>query len=33
LQFLNKIVKFKPNKPLDDYVAVLLVKKYIDNGY
>ncbi|MCF8001979.1 MAG: Holliday junction resolvase RuvX [Halanaerobiales bacterium] len=30
LQFLNKIIKFKPQKPLDDYVAVILVEKYLD---
>ena len=33
LQFLNKIIICKPNKPLDDYVAVLLVKKYLDKRY
>ena len=33
LNFLNKILKFQPKKPLDDYVAVLLVKKYLDKGY
>jgi len=33
LQFLNKIIKFKPQKPLDDYVAVLLVKKYLNKSY
>ena len=30
LNFLNKIIKFKPKKPLDDYTAVVLVEKYLD---
>lgn len=30
LQFLNKIIRFKPQKPLDDYAAVILVEKYLD---
>lgn len=30
LNFLNKIIKFKPKKPLDDYAAVILVEKYLD---
>lgn len=30
LKFLNKIIRFKPKKPLDDYVAVILVEKYLD---
>lgn len=29
LNFLNKIMKFKPKKPLDDYTAVVLVEKYL----
>src|SRR6056297_2653805 len=28
LNFLNKIIKVKPKRPLDDYVAVVLVEKY-----
>ena len=27
--FLNKIIKFKPKKPIDDYTAVVLVEKYL----
>ncbi|HMA58653.1 MAG TPA: resolvase [Halanaerobiales bacterium] len=30
LNFLNKIIKFKPKKPLDDYTAVVLVDKYLE---
>ncbi|HKL12916.1 MAG TPA: resolvase [Halanaerobiales bacterium] len=29
LNFLNKIIKFKPKRPLDDYTAVVLVEKYL----
>jgi|AntRauTorckE6833_2_1112554.scaffolds.fasta_scaffold00122_14 RNase H-fold protein (predicted Holliday junction resolvase) len=31
LSFLNKIMKFKPKRALDDYTAVVLVKKYLKN--
>lgn len=29
LSFLNKVMKFKPKRPLDDYTAVVLVEKYL----
>lgn len=29
LNFLNKIIKFKPKRPMDDYTAVVLVEKYL----
>ncbi|MGM0446373.1 MAG: Holliday junction resolvase RuvX [Bacillota bacterium] len=29
LSFLNKVMKFKPRKPLDDYTAVVLVEKFL----
>ena len=31
LSFLNKVMKFKPKRPLDDYTAVVLVEKYLNN--
>jgi RNase H-fold protein (predicted Holliday junction resolvase) len=30
LSFLNKVMKFKPKRPLDDYTAVVLVEKYLN---
>lgn len=30
LNFLNKIIKFKPKRPLDDYVAVVLIEKFLN---
>jgi len=31
LSFLNKVMKFKPKRPLDDDTAVVLVEKYLNN--